>query len=138
MKTMFFSIVAVLTLAFLSMPVLAAPEISDLEINTPRGIAKGESRPLVVTFKSDVEPDDVVLEYSGLGQTYRGTTPGFRRQHEWKKDQLRVVIDKKEAGYQVKASCGYTPPQTDTMAVRAEVWIKAGGQQSNKLSGTIK
>lgn len=111
------------------------PAISDLQISGCEGVKPGEPCTSIYGFKSNQQPDEVIVDRFWAGGTGRGN----RAIYSSKKGDLQVAVTEKEGVYEVAASRNASAPPliANGTNFEVEIWIKSGGKESNKLKTVI-
>ncbi len=102
------------------------PKISDLVLKSNPVFKINEYGNLVITFKSDQKPEDVIIQVFG----FIGNRTNSKVYYSSKKEMDLEVIEK-DGVYEVNVTRKIeSPPWPGCCYVT--VWIKSGGEESNK------
>ena len=132
MKAILFlgSVVLVLLAPLTGLTQTTAPTISDFQMSGAENVKPGEPCIISYNFKSNQRPDEVIVDSTVIGRSF-----SRRKVYTSKDGELQVVITEKEGVYEIAASRNAVAPPSIAAGspLEVEVWIKSGGNESNKL-----
>lgn len=111
-----------------------AVEISDLKITGVENTSASDRKIFTFTFKSSHSPEDVVMNCRGTLAVPRGVPKARIFEYSWKKGELEITAKAEGGVYEITTKRHLTIGDPGSnITVDVEVWVIAGGEQSNKL-----
>jgi hypothetical protein len=127
------SVLLVLLVPLTGIAQTTAPTISDFQISGIENVKPGAPCVISYNFNSNQRPDEVIVDSTIIGR-------GFSRRAVYtsKKNELQVTITEKDGVFEIAASRNAVAPPSAAGGSpwEVEVWIKSGGNDSNKLKIT--